>query len=514
MYSVFVAAPDAGRADELKSALAEADGQFTICGQAEESEAALAGVLASRAEVLLADEGMPPLDGTDLADAAAGVRGRLLVVRTGRGEDPSVLRAGSITLHAGTLADVLQETAAELGRRPAASGEGLSPEETMRLMVVRHLLLGERSTAEILEEADAAGLALGGRCYVLVALHFEAAKLLPDPAPFRKLLHGRRDVLPYSDGRSRLTLLVIADDRQRAAAEAKETLNACLGLFRASDTTATAVVGAALDRLQTVPRACAAAEAMLAQLHAAHPGTVADVSEVPGLSRSAVPWSVTFSGLHEQKLQRIAAADLPALLSSFLSRTGEEQLSSVLHRFYLLADMLTAAVRVVTAASPNAPLAELTAGLSGAFEVFLAASTRESFEQNALALLGRAVELRDRHSARPQAPDVLERALAFMRENYGQSDMSLLQTAQHVGFSATHFSTVFSQRMGTTFIDHLTSLRMERAKELLATSDRKLAGIAMEIGYSDPNYFSHVFKKREGISPTEYRRRRREDVSG
>ena len=77
--------------------------------------------------------------------------------------------------------------------------------------------------------------------------------------------------------------------------------------------------------------------------------------------------------------------------------------------------------------------------------------------------------------------------------------------------SAAHFSTVFSQTMGRSFINYLTAMRIERAKELLASTNQKLASIAMEIGYNEPNYFSHVFRKLEGITPKEYRSRMQAD---
>jgi two-component system response regulator YesN len=66
---------------------------------------------------------------------------------------------------------------------------------------------------------------------------------------------------------------------------------------------------------------------------------------------------------------------------------------------------------------------------------------------------------------------------------------------------------VFSQTTGRSFIVYLTALRIERAKELLRSTDMRLSDIAMEIGYNEPNYFSHVFRKVEGITPKEYRAR-------
>ena len=71
--------------------------------------------------------------------------------------------------------------------------------------------------------------------------------------------------------------------------------------------------------------------------------------------------------------------------------------------------------------------------------------------------------------------------------------------------SAAYFSTVFSQTTGQSFISYLTAMRMQKAKELLRSTNMKLSDIALEIGYNEPNYFSHVFRKTTGMTPKEYR---------
>ncbi|HOS30557.1 MAG TPA: helix-turn-helix transcriptional regulator, partial [Treponemataceae bacterium] len=81
-----------------------------------------------------------------------------------------------------------------------------------------------------------------------------------------------------------------------------------------------------------------------------------------------------------------------------------------------------------------------------------------------------------------------------------------LQTVSaHVCLSPNHFSTVFSQECGMTFIEYLTEIRMTMAKKLLKTTQKRSTDIAYEIGFSDPHYFSYIFKKHTGMSPREYR---------
>ena len=74
-----------------------------------------------------------------------------------------------------------------------------------------------------------------------------------------------------------------------------------------------------------------------------------------------------------------------------------------------------------------------------------------------------------------------------------------------MNYSPNHFSTVFSQESGETFIEYLTWTRITRAKQLLASTSLRSSEVAYEVGYNDPHYFSFLFKKNTGKSPREFR---------
>ena len=78
-----------------------------------------------------------------------------------------------------------------------------------------------------------------------------------------------------------------------------------------------------------------------------------------------------------------------------------------------------------------------------------------------------------------------------------------------LGVSAAYFSTTFKKETGKTFIAYLTDYRMEQAVQRLIEGDDKTYVIAAQVGYADPAYFSYVFKKRFGVSPSRYRSERR-----
>ncbi len=99
----------------------------------------------------------------------------------------------------------------------------------------------------------------------------------------------------------------------------------------------------------------------------------------------------------------------------------------------------------------------------------------------------------------------LTAAVKYIDENFSDEDISLNKVAEHVGVSPNHLSSTFSKEIGTTFIEYLTRCRIDRAKELLGTTDLRSSEVAYEVGYRDPHYFSAAFKKACGMTPKEYR---------
>ncbi len=77
--------------------------------------------------------------------------------------------------------------------------------------------------------------------------------------------------------------------------------------------------------------------------------------------------------------------------------------------------------------------------------------------------------------------------------------------AKEVGISPYYLSKLFKESEGTGYIEYTTKLRMDYAKEQLGSTDRSVKEICRDAGYQDPNYFSRIFKKWTGMTPTEYR---------
>lgn len=99
---------------------------------------------------------------------------------------------------------------------------------------------------------------------------------------------------------------------------------------------------------------------------------------------------------------------------------------------------------------------------------------------------------------------LVEQAKSYINTHYFK-EISLDEVSREVNISPYYFSKLFKDETGGNFIDYVTAIRMEKAKELLNTTDKSMKEICSEVGYSDPNYFSRSFKKNVGVTPTEYK---------
>ncbi|MFI3177517.1 MAG: helix-turn-helix domain-containing protein [Eubacteriales bacterium] len=100
--------------------------------------------------------------------------------------------------------------------------------------------------------------------------------------------------------------------------------------------------------------------------------------------------------------------------------------------------------------------------------------------------------------------DIIGKAKEYIQVHYSK-DISLESISRKMDISPYYFSKLFKEVSGENFIEYVTQIRMDKAKELLSEGNATMKEICIEIGYGDPNYFSRIFKKNVGKTPTEYR---------
>lgn len=99
-------------------------------------------------------------------------------------------------------------------------------------------------------------------------------------------------------------------------------------------------------------------------------------------------------------------------------------------------------------------------------------------------------------------------AKSYIQDNFADPNITLSEVASIVGLNEKYFCTVFKNKFGVSFIDFLTNVRIERAKELLNNTTMKLYEISQAVGYTNVEHFARVFKKKTGFSPGSYNSRK------
>ena len=105
-----------------------------------------------------------------------------------------------------------------------------------------------------------------------------------------------------------------------------------------------------------------------------------------------------------------------------------------------------------------------------------------------------------------QSETVISKAKTYIDQNFSR-ELSLDDVSRSVNISPYYFSKLFKEESGENFIEYLTKVRIAHAKELLKNPELSIKEICVMSGYSDPNYFSRIFKKQEDVTPSEYRER-------
>lgn len=117
-----------------------------------------------------------------------------------------------------------------------------------------------------------------------------------------------------------------------------------------------------------------------------------------------------------------------------------------------------------------------------------------------------APEVSDMNVSGDKTNTLMARVQKYLQHNYMLCDISLDSVSHIMGINPSYFSSLFKRSMGMGFLDYLTDLRMQAARELLTDPLRSTAEVAGLVGYENANYFTRAFKKKTGMTPTEYRR--------
>lgn len=189
---------------------------------------------------------------------------------------------------------------------------------------------------------------------------------------------------------------------------------------------------------------------------------------------------------------------MESFVDEFIDSIGDKALNSMVFRQYAVMDIYFAVTEFVSELGYDKELIEAPdssiSNLGGT----------DYFRDYCLRIISQAISLRDSVS-RSKYKDVVDKVIDYITDHYSDEDLSLNILAEYVRFSPNHLSTIFSQQTGEPLSKYLIEFRINKAKEELKCTSKKSSEIALDVGYRDPHYFSYMFKKITGMTPTQYR---------
>lgn len=206
--------------------------------------------------------------------------------------------------------------------------------------------------------------------------------------------------------------------------------------------------------------------------------------------------------LLEEFLKRGTIADVDEFVDRYFDGLDQSAMSSSLFRQYVMMDGYSAIIKFLK--DLKCSKEKIDNSLKNMKDSTGQLTSLEDCCIFYKTLLKEAIDLRNK-SIQKRYSGLIEKAKEFIHLKYSRSDLTLNKVASKVNLSPNYFSSLFNQETGMTFIEYLTDIRMNSAKEYLRCSSKKITEIGFLVGYLDSHYFSYIFKKTQNCTPSEYR---------
>lgn len=292
---------------------------------------------------------------------------------------------------------------------------------------------------------------------------------------------------------SELTAIVAIDEQNTQTGLIALLGDICRESKRILEVSITIGVGHSCTKLEDINRSFQSALNALGYKAIIGTGSTIYINDVEPLHYG----KLLFEGKEESEL--IAAIkfgpreQIEAVVRNIVSKMDEAKVHARQYQVYIL-NVVTCVIKLTQQYDLELPQ----------LGVEMAVQKRDDFSQWLLAAAFSINEAINRERDNT-TKNTIQEAKQYILEHYQNPDLSVEMICRHLHMSQAYFSTMFKKETGQAYIAYLTEVRLNKAVELLNTTDDKTYIIAAKVGYQEQNYFSYVFKKQFGISPTKYR---------
>lgn len=493
---------------------------FEFCGEAPDGEMALPLIEESEPDVLITDIKMPFMDGLQLSKI---VREHMpwvkIIILSGHDEfeyAQSAVKLGVAEyllkpVSAKDLHQVLDNLSAMLDREKEEREKlkKIQSEIEDNLVLTREkfllkLVMGGVSSADAIEQSQQLGLDIIAKYFIVVLIRIE---LCEHSLPFdyheyqrvekivSEFAGNNLDVFVTKKDLEELVLLIKGDDLGQLGQEGRFLAELIRNEVESQTNCKIMIeIGSPQIRLGDIHRSFAEA---LVKSKAGQ-----SIPMRPQNNIEPVDFLKLDHGAIENYLKFGAIQDFDDFFSTTIQPIGDIILQSHLMRHYLIVDIILTATQFVS--DLGGKVEKLASDVQKIEDILNDTISLDQVkaEMNRIFI----VVLTFRNSlASHERVLVLQQAKSYIDIHFADPELKMNMVAQKFNISPSHFSTIFRQEIGVTFRDYVGKLKINRAKELLRTTNLKCSEVAYQSGFKDSHYFSFVFKKKTGLTPLQFR---------
>lgn len=514
---------------------------YIFCGEASDGELAYPMIIKEKPDILITDIRMPFMDGLELCKLVKKELPNIkILILSGYDEfdyAKEAIRLGVTEyllkpISSGKLLEALNGVSESIRREKEDKDLVRKYMEEMRentehekQKFFEQMIAGNLSMADALETGKKYEMNLSAGMYNLLLFRFtlgeenrKSGELLGEAEyAIEKLTERLEYVFEFQRGVEGWAFLLMADNEEQMSERVKELSKDLEEIMKNYSTIAYfGGIEQPVARLRELEESFREAERALAARFTMELNRIISVEDIRMAQNVDTLDDIEITSFGEIEKTRTmlekflnngAEDEIDEFVDVYINELPEENLKSVLMRQYIIMDAYIVMMS----------FCEKIEGIEGEMQAqseelknsMKTSQTLEEIKNYIRMLLKKIIGVRDTISGRRYS-DIIEIAKDQIRKTYMSDEISLNTIAAEVGMSPSYFSSIFSKEMGKTFVEYLTEIRMDRAKELLMCSSMKTSEIGYEVGYKDPHYFSYIFKKTQNCTPKEFRARGKE----
>lgn len=514
---------------------------YIFCGEASDGELAYPMIIKEKPDILITDIRMPFMDGLELCKLVKKELPNIkILILSGYDEfdyAKEAIRLGVTEyllkpISSGKLLEALNGVSESIRREKEDKDLVRKYMEEMRentehekQKFFEQMIAGNLSMADALETGKKYEMNLSAGMYNLLLFRFtlgeenrKSGELLGEAEyAIEKLTERLEYVFEFQRGVEGWAFLLMADNEEQMSERVKELSKDLEEIMKNYSTIAYfGGIGQPVARLRELEESFREAERALAARFTMELNRIISVEDIRMAQNVDTLDDIEITSFGEIEKTRTMLEkflnngvedEIDEFVDVYINELPEENLKSVLMRQYIIMDAYIVMMS----------FCEKIEGIEGEMQAqseelknsMKTIQTLEEIKNYIRMLLKKIIGVRDTISGRRYS-DIIEIAKDQIRKTYMSDEISLNTIAAEVGMSPSYFSSIFSKEMGKTFVEYLTEIRMDRAKELLMCSSMKTSEIGYEVGYKDPHYFSYIFKKTQNCTPKEFRARGKE----